>query len=98
MAALLYGANVGVILLSRSLVQREALRGGVLIPEADVGRYRRETMVSWVVVAYWVATLPFIWWAPWSEIPWFFASGVRLGGSRVHPPAGAHRPGLAGPA
>jgi uncharacterized membrane protein len=76
MAALLYGVNVGVILLSRSLVQRAALHGGALIPEADVDRYRRETWVSYAVVAYWVATLAFVWWAPWSEIPWFFASGV----------------------
>ena len=76
MAALLYGVNVGVILLSRSLVERAALRGGALIPEADQDRYRRETMVSWAVVAYWVATLAFVWWAPWSEIPWFFTAAV----------------------
>jgi hypothetical protein len=48
----------------------------VLIPEADVGRYQRETWVSYVVVTYWLATLLFVWWAPWSEIPWFFASAV----------------------
>jgi uncharacterized membrane protein len=76
MAALLYGVNVAVILLCRSLVQGAALRGGVLVPGANRDRYRRETIVSWAVVAYWTATLAFVWWAPWSEIPWFFASAV----------------------
>ena len=85
MAALLYGVNVGVILLSRSLVERAALHGGVLIPETDVERYRRDLLVSYIVVAYWVATLAFVWWAPWSEIPWFFASAVASVGRRfVH--------------
>ena len=90
MAALLYGANVGVILLCRSLVQREALRGGVLIPEADVARYQRDVTVSWVVTGYWAVTLLFVWWTPWSEIPWFFASLVASLARRVvhrHPPA-----------
>jgi uncharacterized membrane protein len=76
LAALLFGVNVAVILLSRTMVQRAALTGGVLIPGADVDQYRRETMASWVVVVFWTATLPFVWWAPWSEISWFFASAV----------------------
>ena len=76
MAALLYGVNVAVILGCRSMVQRAALTGGALVPGADVDRYRREMWVSYAVVAYWVATLAFVWWAPWSEIPWFFASAV----------------------
>ena len=88
MAALLYGGNVAVILGCRVLVQRAALRGGVLVPEADVDHYRREMLVSYAVVAYWVATLAFVWWAPWSEIPWFLASAVAAVARRfIHPRA-----------
>jgi hypothetical protein len=76
MAALLYGVNVAVILGCRSLVQRAAQRGGALVPDAVQDRYRRETLVSYAVTGYWVVTLAFVWWAPWSEIPWFFASAV----------------------
>lgn len=76
MAGLLYGVNVAVILLCRSLIQRAALTGGALIPDANLDHYRREMTASWAVVAYWTATLAFVWWAPWSEIPWFFASAV----------------------
>jgi uncharacterized membrane protein len=90
MAALLYGVNVAVILLCRSLVQREALRGGALIPEADMAQYQRDVIVSWTVVIYWTATLAFVWWTPWSEIPWVFTSLVASVAQRIvsrRPPA-----------
>jgi uncharacterized membrane protein len=93
-AALLYGGNVFVILLCRSLVQREALRGGALVPGADVGRNQRAATVSWVVTGYWGLTLAFVWWTPWSEIPWFFTSLVAALAARVV----NRRPGAAGPA
>jgi uncharacterized membrane protein len=82
-AALVYGGNVFVILLCRSLVQREGLRGGALIPEANVGHYQRAAIVSWVVTGYWLLTLAFVWWTPWSEIPWFFASAVAAVTARI---------------
>jgi uncharacterized membrane protein len=83
MAALLYGSNVFVILLTRSLVQRQALRGGALIAEADEDHFRRAVIVSWAVTGYWLLTLAFFWWAPWSEIPWFFTSLVATLASRI---------------
>ena len=83
MAALLYGGNVFVILLCRCLVQREALREGVLNSVADENRFRRATNVSWAVTGFWLLTLAFFWWAPWSEIPWFFTSLVAAGASRL---------------
>jgi uncharacterized membrane protein len=83
MAGLLYGVNVAVILLCRTLIQRAALRGGALIPGANLNHYRREMAVSWVVVAYWTATLAFVWWAPWSEIPWLFTSAAAALARRV---------------
>ena len=94
MAALLYGTNVFVILLTRSLVQRAALRGGALIPEADEDHFRRAAVVSWAVTGYWLLTLAFFWWAPWSEIPWFFTSLVATLAFRIVNP----RPGAAAPA
>ena len=83
LGALLYGGNVFVILLCRCLVQREALREGVLNSVADENRFRRATNVSWAVTGFWLLTLAFFWWAPWSEIPWFFTSLVAAGASRL---------------
>jgi uncharacterized membrane protein len=94
MAALLYGTNVFVILLTRSLVQRAALHGGALIPEADEEHFRRAAIVSWVVTGYWLLTLAFFWWAPWSEIPWFFTSLAATVARRIV----NRRPGAAAPA
>ncbi len=83
MAALLYGVNLTVILLCRSLVQTEGLRGGVLIPEANLVQYRTDVTVAWVVVAYWVVSLTLVWWTPWSEIPWVFSSLAATAARRV---------------
>ena len=83
LGALLYGGNVFVILLCRCLIQREALREGVLIPGADAERFRRAVAVSWAVTGFWLFTLAFFWWAPWSEIPWIFTSLVAVGESRI---------------
>src|SRR6201992_906274 len=94
LGALLYGGNVFVILLCRCLIQREALRGGVLISGADVDHFRRAATVSWAVTGFWLFTLAFFWWAPWSEIPWIFTSLVAAGVTRIV----NRRPGAAAPA
>lgn len=94
LGALLYGGNVFVILLCRCLIQREALRGGALISGADVDHFRRAATVSWAVTGFWLFTLAFFWWAPWSEIPWIFTSLVAAGVTRIV----NRRPGAAAPA
>jgi hypothetical protein len=74
MAALLYGVMVAVVLFSRTAIQAEALRGGVLIEGADRDEYRAEVLVSWITTGYWVLTLALVWWTPWAGIPWLFIS------------------------
>jgi uncharacterized membrane protein len=76
MAALLYGVVVAVVLFSRTAIQAEALRGGVLIEGADRDDYRAELTVSWITTGYWVLTLALVWWTPWAGIPWLFSSAV----------------------
>jgi uncharacterized membrane protein len=74
MAALLYGVVVAAVLLSRTAIQAEGLRGGVLIEGADREDYRAELTVSWITSGYWVLTLALVWWTPWAGIPWLFTS------------------------
>ena len=76
MAALLYGVMVAVVLFSRTAIQAEALRGGVLIEGADRDEYRAEVLVSWITTGYWVLTITLVWWTPWSGILWLFSSAV----------------------
>jgi uncharacterized membrane protein len=76
MAALLYGVVVAAVLLSRTAIQAEGLRSGVLIEGADRDEYRAEVIVSWITTGYWVLTLALVWWTPWAGIPWFFSSAV----------------------
>jgi hypothetical protein len=83
MAAPLFGVVVAVILFSRTAIQTIALRDGVLLPDVDREQYRRGLAVSWSVTGYWVLTLAFIWWAPWSGISWSFTSWVGTGAQRL---------------
>jgi uncharacterized membrane protein len=86
LAALLLGLVVGALLASRSAMQGRAVRDGVLRPEVDLRQYQADAVVSWIVTAYWAATLLLVWWTPWVEIPWFLTPAVgtaaRLAGRR----------------
>jgi uncharacterized membrane protein len=74
MAALLYGVVVGAVLFSRTAIQAEGLRDGVLIEGADREDYRAEVLVSWITTGYWILTLALVWWTPWVGIPWLLTS------------------------
>jgi uncharacterized membrane protein len=76
LAALLLGLVVGALLAARSALQSRAARDGVLRPEVDLRRYQADAAVSWIVTAYWAATLLLVWWTPWVEIPWFLTPAV----------------------
>jgi uncharacterized membrane protein len=72
LAALLFGLVYGLVLASRAAIQTLAGRDDeVLQPEADRPRHRISVVTAWAVVVYWALTLPFVWWAPWTQIPWF---------------------------
>jgi uncharacterized membrane protein len=79
LAALLLGLVVGALLVSRSAIQSRAALDGVLGPAVDKARYEAEATVSWIVTGYWAATLAFVWWTPWVEIPWFLTAAVGTG-------------------
>jgi uncharacterized membrane protein len=83
LAALLFGLVVGALLLCRSGIQSEAMRGEVLLPDVDRHQYEASTRAGWVVTGYWTLTLPFIWWTPWVVIAWFMTVLVRFISSRV---------------
>ena len=83
LAALQFGLVVNVLLLCRSGIQSEAIRGEVLLPDVDRHQYEASTRAGWIVTGYWTLTLPFIWWAPWVIIPWFMTIPVRFISSRV---------------
>jgi uncharacterized membrane protein len=76
LAALLLGVVVGALLAARSAMQSRAARDGVLRPEVDMRRYQADASVSWIVTAYWAATLLLVWWKPWVEIAWFLTPAV----------------------
>lgn len=83
LAALFFALVVGGLLMCRSAIQLRADRDDVLLPEVDRERYRAETTVSFVVTAYWGATLAVVWWTPWVLIPWLLTSGVAFVAERV---------------
>ena len=83
LAALLFGLVVGALLLCRSRIQSQALRGEVLLPDVDRHQYEVNMRAGWIVTGYWTLTLPFIWWAPWVIIAWFMTIPVRFISSRV---------------
>jgi uncharacterized membrane protein len=89
-AALLYSLTVGCLLASRSALRSRALSDGLLRDDVDLAGHRRETRASWWVTAYWFATVPLVWWAPWVTIAWSATSAVgALLDRRGRGPAGA---------
>jgi hypothetical protein len=44
--------------------------------EANRYRHRVSVVTAWAVIVYWALTLPFVWWAPWTQIPWFLTGMV----------------------
>jgi hypothetical protein len=69
-STLVFGVVVGALLLCRSGIQSAAGRGELLLSEADRHQYEASTRANWVGTGYWLLTLPFVWWAPWVQIPW----------------------------
>jgi uncharacterized membrane protein len=82
-AALLFGLVVGGLLLCRTVIQAQASRGDVLLPDVDRRLYRATVAVSWIVVGYWAATLLLVWWAPWVQIRWFLTGPVAYLARRI---------------
>jgi uncharacterized membrane protein len=102
LAALLLGLVVGALLAVRSAMQSRAARDGVLRSEVDMRRYQADAVVSWIVTAYWAATLLLVWWTPWVEIAWFLTPAVgtvaRLAARRRAPDAEDERAEIPEPA
>ncbi|WP_214410113.1 TMEM175 family protein [Sphaerisporangium fuscum] len=69
-AALLYAVTVAALLLCRSVILTAVGRDGLLLPHVDVGEHDTEATLSWVVTAYWVVTIAFVWWVPYTMILW----------------------------
>jgi uncharacterized membrane protein len=82
-ASLLFGLVVGGLLLCRTVIQAQASRGDVLLPNVDRRLYRATVAGSWIVVGYWAATLALVWWAPWVQIPWFLTGPVAYLARRI---------------
>jgi hypothetical protein len=73
LAAMLFGLDVGALLLCRAGLQTAAGRGGVLLPDVDRHRHETRRNADWIALGYWILTLPLTWWTPWVQIPWFLA-------------------------
>jgi uncharacterized membrane protein len=82
-ASLLFGLVVGGLLLCRTVIQAQASRGDVLLPDVDRRLYRATVAGSWIVVGYWAATLVLVWWAPWVQIPWFLTGALAYLARRI---------------
>jgi uncharacterized membrane protein len=75
-AAFGFTLAVGGLLLCRTLIHMRALRDNVLLPDVDRQKFQAEVTVSFIVTAYWLATLVLAWWAPWVLIAWTLTSLV----------------------
>jgi uncharacterized membrane protein len=69
-AALLYVLGVGGLLFCRAGLLSQALRDGVPRDGTDLTAFRAEAQVSWIVTAYWIATVLVVWWTPWVIAAW----------------------------
>lgn len=83
LAALLYGLVVGALLLCRSAIQSQSLRGDLLLPSADRRQARTDATVSWIVVGYWILAVALVWWAPWEEILWYLTPVAAFAAARI---------------
>jgi uncharacterized membrane protein len=92
LAALLFGLVFGLLLACRAAIQTLAGRDDeVLQPEVDRRQHHVTVVVAWAVIAYWALTLLFVWWAPWTEIPWFLTGLVANLVGRIYQGGGGKR-------
>jgi hypothetical protein len=77
-AALLFGLVVAALLVCRSGIRTVTGHGGLMLPDVDRRQFAASTVGNWIGTAYWIVTLPLVWWAPWVQIPWFLAILVDL--------------------
>lgn len=82
-AALLFGLTVGALLTCRSIVLSLAIRDRLLLPTVGEAQHRFTSMVSWIVTAYWLASLLLVWWTPWVAFYWVLTPLVGPALSRL---------------
>jgi len=68
-------------MITRAGLQTRALADDLLRADVDRVTFRRDARISWVVAAYWTATIVVAWWTPWIILAWV---GTSLLASVLH--------------